>query len=266
MPLRTLGEAVFRLGQISAEQGVTNIDLVRRLADLAAEALGVDVAVLSVFDHGLEQTPCVSCVGGAGTGVVGRTSSPNGWQIDGRGLAQRLASLTPGRIYSLRDFPGEGERRPSRFYSDFQRPVGVADQAVGVFRRADGATLVVCLQNTEPHGQLSDQQLSRAQALAPFIAQCWAAGWRPEPAWLSDLKPQARMILEQLLRGCDDDQIAQRTGLSYHSVRAHLKRLFRDAGVRSRLHLMQACTRCPVDQAVDVVFQGPDPVTGQAVA
>ena len=265
MPLRSLGEAVFRLGQISAEQGVSNVDLVRRLADLTAEALGVDVAVLSVFDRGLADAPCVSCVGGAGSGVVGRGSA-NGWQIDGRGLTQRLAGLIPGRIYSRRDFPGDGDRRPSRFYSDFQRPVGVADQAVGIFRRADGATLVVCIQNTEPHGQLSDQQLAKAQALAPFIAQCWAAGWRPEPAWLAGLKPQARMILDELLRGCDDDQIAQRTGLSYHSVRAHLKRLFREAGVRSRLHLMQACSRCPVDQAVEIVYPGLDPVTGQVVA
>lgn len=61
------------------------------------------------------------------------------------------------------------------------------------------------------------------------------------------LKPLSRGILEQLLEGLDDDQIADRMRLSYHSVRAHLKRLFRDAGVRSRLHLMQACR--PTDGA-----------------
>lgn len=248
MSIRSLSEAVFRLGQISRDASLTNEALLRLLADVTVETLGVDVAALGVYERGIENPSTACCVRGAMTeSEQARLHEQSRWDIDDRVLAQRLAGLRRGRLYHRPDLIAEREFRATRLYKDIQRPMNTADQALALFRRSDGAELLLGINTLDGHGRFPRSVLAKAGALAPYVAQCWAAAWRREPTWMAGLKPQARAILEQLLQGYDDDQIAERTGLSYHSVRAHLKRLFREAGVRSRLHLMQAA-RSPEPQ------------------
>src|SRR5690606_26170313 len=175
------------------------------------------------------------------------------WGLEDLELASRLASLRRGRLYQRSELVTEREGRVTTLRSDFAPRAGLDDQALDLFRRRDGVELLIGINSPAGAGPLSRATLAEAAALAPYVAQCWAAVWRREPAWMAGLKPQAREILERLLQGLDDDQIAKATSLSYHSVRAHLKRMFRAAGVRSRLHLMQSCRRdpCEPELAVD---------------
>jgi DNA-binding CsgD family transcriptional regulator len=253
MSVRSLNDAIFRLGQISADRNLTNTSLIRQLADVAVDSLGVDVAVLCVFERGVESPATARCVRGPWQEFErDRFLEQARWQFDERAVAQRLASLRRGRLYHTPDLIAE---RDPRALDGLPLAAGMDDQAVALYRRSDALELLLAFHRVEGAGPFQRHTLARAGALAPFIAQCWASSWRQEPEWMTHLKPLSRGILEQLLKGFDDDQIADRTGLSYHSVRAHLKRLFREAGVRSRLHLMQACRpdpREPVTFTVEI--------------
>ena len=246
MTTRTLTEAIFRLGRISTSGEMTNASLLKGLADLSAQTLAADVVALAVFERGVEHPA-------ASTYVRGPWNEPERdrfleqaqWTFDERGLGERLMGLRRGRLYHRPEMFNESDPRAAKQF-EVARPLPMGDQAAGLYRRSDGVELLVSIHKLSraglgASGPFTRAQLARAGALAPFVAQCWAASWRHEPQWMTDLKPQARGILEHLLMGYDDDQIADLSGLSYHSVRAHLKRLFRDAGVRSRLHLMQTC-------------------------
>lgn len=257
----SLNEAIFRLGQVSADKAITNASLLRQLSDIAVETLGVEVLVLGVFEKGVECPSTDCCIRGPWTREQGDAYlEQTNWHIDERALAKRLAGLRRGRLYHRPELNGERDALPA---SPFDRPMNQGDQAMALYRRSDGVELLLCLHKTEGSGPFPRTTLARAGALAPYIAQCWAQCWRREPAWMASLKPQGRAILEALLAGFDDDQIAQRTGLSYHSVRAHLKRLFREAGVRSRLHLMQAFKQCGEGSGLMVEF--PEEAAQQAV-
>jgi DNA-binding CsgD family transcriptional regulator len=243
---RTLSEAIYRLGRISTVKSLTNVTLMRTLADLTGETLQADVVAVAVFDRGIEQAAASCCVRGPWSeDLRDRFLEQSTWTFDERATAQRLAGLRRGRLYHRPDLMAEPADARARGYSDPTRALPLGDQASGLYRRSDGLEFLLSIHKVGTQGgnagPFTRAQLARAGALAPFVAQCWATSWRLEPAWMGTLKPQSRVILEQLLEGFDDDQIASRTGLSYHSVRAHLKRLFREAGVRSRLHLMQAC-------------------------
>lgn len=239
MTARSLNEAIFRLGQISADRHLTNATLLKHLADVAVDTLGVDAAVLAVFERGIEGQPSTICVRGPWRELErDRFLEQSRWQFDARAMAHRLSVLRRGRLFHRPDLLSG---RDSIGLDEVPASVGVADQAVALYRRNDAIEMLFAIHRVEGTGPFSRATLARAGALAPFLAQCWAGSWSTEPEWMRALKPVSRAILEQLLQGYDDDQIADRTRLSYHSVRAHLKRLFREAGVRSRLHLMQAC-------------------------
>lgn len=242
MPVKSLNDAIFRLGQVSADRHMTNATLLRQIADIAVDTLGVDVVVLAVFERGVESASTACCVRGPWTeNERDRFLEQTRWQFDECQMAQRLAGLRRGRLYHRPEIMTDRDSRDTRAFDELPQAIGMADQAVALYRRADGVELLLAIHRVEGAGPLPRMILAKAGGLAPFIAKCWAASWHQEPAWMAGLKPLSRAILEQLLQGYDDDQIAERTSLSYHSVRAHLKRLFREAGVRSRLHLMQAC-------------------------
>lgn len=252
MQQQTLREAVFRLGQLSADRALTNSSLLHSLVDILLASLGIDAAGLAVYERGADAPSTECCV----RSTSGATSNGSeAWALGDPSLARRLSGLRRGRLYHRPDLIAEREIRHVRLAGENRQPFNSGDQALALFRRADGAELLLAISTADESGRFSRSVLAKAGALVPYIAQCWAAAWRAEPVWMSDLKPQGRLILENLLQGFDDDQIAARTGLSYHSVRAHLKRLFRDAGVRSRLHLMQACKRDGCAPALDAYAQ-----------
>lgn len=236
-----ISHGAYRLGQISSNPPACNAALLQRIADAAAPGIGTDFLVLAVFEHGIErQAALVSVAGPWPVEAAQRIADVTRWDIRERPLAHRLGSLDRNTVYRRSEIVDDRTFRASRLFAEVLLPMRLAgDQAVAVYRRADGCELMVSAQSLDERKLFSDDTIRRIQSAFAFVGECWAATWRAEPAWMKGLKPQSRRVLDDLLAGYDDDQIAQRTGLTYHSVRAHLKRLFRDAGVRSRLHLMQ---------------------------
>lgn len=243
-----LSDAIFALGMLRAEQPLCNRTLLCRAASIAAEAIPAAGVGLAVFSGDLgEGEPLASCAARrsttepeapadaqaflqlAGSGSSCLFEGP-GWQNDeeGKALAQSLAAM-PGE--ELHEWTGGG-----RLWTSI-----VDGQAgatfCGVFEHEKlNHRLVVVIA-----GVADDASAGRARAIMPYLLDSWKRGWTHEPEWMTNLKPASRVVLELVLQGLDDDQIADISGLTYHSVRAHLKRLFKSAGVRSRLHLMQEC-------------------------
>ena len=236
-----LHDAVYRFGQISAAMTTRSDLLLRHVVEVAADVIDVDVVGAAVYETGIEGAASSACVIGPWTRDESqRFIEQSRWSLEDRILASKLAGRPRGTMYQRNELIEDEDFTTSRLYNDFQKPMGLGDQALGLYRRSDGCELLIGV-NLLGGKRITKRIMEQCHAVAPYMAQAWARGWRREPTWMSELKPQARRVLDHVLEGYDDDQIAERTGLTYHSVRAHLKRLFREAGVRSRLHLMQAC-------------------------
>jgi len=236
-----LAQAVYKLGQVSSNPPACNAALLQKLIDIAAAALGVDFATIAVFEHGVERVACSVQVSGPWpVEACQRISEVSRWDLKDRPLVGRLTGLDRNQMYRRTEIIDEKAFKASRLYDEVLVPMRLTgDSVVGVFHRADGVELMLTFQAMDDKAAVPEDMFRRAQAVASFVAQGWASAWRAEPGWMKALKPQSRRVLDDVLEGYDDDQISDRTGLTYHSVRAHLKRLFRDADVRSRLHLMQ---------------------------
>jgi DNA-binding CsgD family transcriptional regulator len=236
-----LFDAIFQLGSISGDPTLTNECLLRRVAQVIVRGTGVEAAALAVFENGIEQTPSlVRSIGHWPDFEADRASDDHDPAAGERSILGLVRQLSRER-FSAGEFVGEGQRRCERVYSEFHRPMRLVDHALAVFRRDDGVECVIVIRSAPNAEPLGRDTLALGAIMATAAAQCWASAWRREPVWMATLSASSRRVLENLLEGCDDDQIAERTGLTYHSVRAHLKRIFRDAGVRSRLHLIQQC-------------------------
>ncbi len=233
--------AIYRLGQVCGNPPACGSALLRSMIDIAAEALGMDYVSAAVFERGVEGSASAVQVSGAWPAeACQRITEVTRWDLKERPLAAKLAALDRNMVFRRSDIIEERAFKSSRLFMEVLSPMRLTgDCLVALFHRADGAELMLTFQRLDEKGVVPEDVVRKAQAVASFMAQCWASSWRAEPGWMKALKPQSRRVLDDVLGGYDDDQIAERTGLTYHSVRAHLKRLFRDANVRSRLHLMQ---------------------------
>lgn len=236
-----LHDAIFQLGAISGDPTLTNECLLRRMTQVIARGTGVEAAAIAVFENGIEQAPSqIKSIGHWPDAEADRASDDHDPSAGERAIMALVRQLSRER-FSTGEFVGEAAGRCERIYSEFHRSMRLVDHALAVFRRDDGAECVIVVRSAPNAEPLGRDTLTLGAIMATAAAQCWASVWHREPAWMVTLSASSRRVLENLLEGCDDDQIAERTGLTYHSVRAHLKRIFRDAGVRSRLHLIQQC-------------------------
>ena len=241
---RMFAEGVFRLGQLAHHPGMTNQRLLRRISRTLSRYCDIQVVGAAVHERGTDHPATLSH-------IVGPWSDEQAQNFDewSELLVQDTDLLTPlravrrGRIHRLSELVEEEGFRSSRLYNEFLEPMNITDSAFGIYRRADGCELLVAAMTLETTGEVKPESLGRFSRLSHYAAKAWAAAWRFEPSWVMALKPVSHRVLEGVMEGLDDDQIADRLGVTYHAVRAHMKRLFKVAGVRSRLHLMQAYRR-----------------------
>ena len=58
---------------------------------------------------------------------------------------------------------------------------------------------------------------------------------------LRKLPPRTRQVLDQLLQGKSEKEVAKSLGLSVHTVHVHVKTLYKRLGVSSRGELLSRC-------------------------
>lgn len=238
MESQVLHDAIFRLGWLSGDSTITNDSLLKRISEIVARTLGVESAGVAVCENGIERGVTRAAAFGMWANGPAHLSEA---EAAARILGGFAGELGTTHLPDTGENFGDGPCQCELVYSEMHRPMRLADHATVVFRRNDGVELVIVISTGPSNEPISRDTLATASSLVGAAAQAWSSSWHKEPAWMASLSPSSRRVLESLLEGCDDDQIADRTGLTYHSVRAHLKRIFRDAGVRSRLHLIQQC-------------------------
>lgn len=217
--MESLQEVIFALGQLGTSKP-SNGAILEQVGLLLARSVGAEATSVSVHEQGFEN-PVSAWV------VLGAWPRHDAIRLVEPPMSH-LANVERGRLHRL------GAINDERHLA-----LNISDHGLVVVRRADATELLMTISALGGK-RLSDEQLERFGQLALFAARAWSGVWRREPEWAVDLKTPCRNVLEMVVEGLDDDQIATKSGLSYHAVRAHLKRLFRAAGVRSRLHLMQA--------------------------
>ncbi len=238
---KLIDEAVFRLGQLAHHPGLTNKRLLRRLSRTIARYCVIDVVGVAVHERGMAHPADMTHVVGPWSDEeAGGFVDWSRWLAEDADVSERINAAKRNRVHRLSDVVGEDDYKATKLFSQFFEPMNVVDQAFGIYRRADGAELLIAVMALEHTGPLTERNLRRFTKIAPYASKAWAHAWRFEPAWVLKLKPISQRVLEGVMDGLDDEQIGQQLGITYHAVRAHMKRLFREAGVRSRLHLMQA--------------------------
>lgn len=64
----------------------------------------------------------------------------------------------------------------------------------------------------------------------------------PPPKTFADaLPPRRRAVLESLLRGKSEKEVARELGISAHTVHVHVKAIYKSAAVSSRAELLAKC-------------------------
>lgn len=161
MTVRSLNEGIYRLGQFSADRAITNASLLRRLAEIITDTLGIDLVLLAVFERGIESPATAKCVRGPWSDQQrDHYLEQIGIDFDEQATAQRLSGLRRGRLYHRHDLVAEFDSRTTIHYGEFPRPNTLSDQASALYRRSDGIEMLVCLGRIDSAGPI--QQIGRA--------------------------------------------------------------------------------------------------------
>lgn len=94
------------------------------------------------------------------------------------------------------------------------------------------------VQRNVGYGEYKPRHVRIARLLATEMFRLYREGRLEPPAAVEDLPPRLRQIVPLLVTGLSQKQIAQRTGLTYHTVRSYTKQLYDLLGVHSREQLM----------------------------
>ena len=233
-PVDELRYPIFRLGALSEVRDLCNRSRLSRACRIAVHATGAGAVAAAVADapEGGRFNVLASCFAVVDMGDVSGSTITMGsaeWKVEAADFEKAFAEAP-------RDDVVVGNRRDIGGPS-LPAPMGAGRRLIGCFTDAANGRLIYVMFD----GLDDDRSERLARALVPAFVDCVQHSWKPEPDWVRELKPPARRVLELVLLGYDDRQVAEQSGMTYHAVRAHLKRLFKTANVRSRLHLMQVC-------------------------
>ena len=248
---RVVIDAAYDLGALERLGGVQRGAMFQGIAEVVARATGVEgVGVAAHTGSLLEPAVSVGLVGPWTAAERDSFQAQTQWKPKDRIIARRLEHQ-PGPVFRrTEEVVPRNEFLRSRLYTEFQRPRGIGEQASMCLRAPDCSRLFIGIARVGSEFPLSDESIEIAQCLAPFIERCWVSAHRRLPEWVRSLSPRRRRVLELVAEGLDDYQIAREIAVQYHTVRAHLKDLFRAADVRSRLHLIQSINGCCVPPVV----------------
>lgn len=245
------------LSVIPASKGVSNPDVGIRVASEALVYLGG--LVPSAFswcaatgpDGGPDLKHPVVCRPGPGS-----TIDPATYVNDYRwlGMAEdpfRIApEADPGSVVrGVADFGGKEAFRLLPFTTRFLARHGLGSRTV-VYLRDRGPVIAEIALDRAPDAPVPDShELVLLLKLAPLLSQAIAAGSFPDadpdpkpreriPVPVPGLTPREEQIARMIARGLSNREIAQELAISQGTVKIHVGRLYRKAGVSTRARLL----------------------------
>jgi DNA-binding CsgD family transcriptional regulator len=127
----------------------------------------------------------------------------------------------------------------SAAYCDYHRPSGTDDGLMSVVMLSDFQMHAIALFRPPSEGKFSTRDRRMLDVfhaeLAPFLlTELAPPGCNP----VSRLSPRLRQVLDCLLEGDGEKQVAARLGLTPQTVNQYVKAIYRNFGVTSRAELM----------------------------
>ena len=158
------------------------------------------------------------------------SSLPLLWDVDHLTAPLNSVPLTPHRRRFLDDFRDSGIR--SGVFFSLASPT-----------RADERTVISLMSSSPNRLWIVDSVLGQALTLALSVHECLAkrspsVTTRPSPA--ADMPPTQQHILNYLIQGRSDKEIAYHLKLSGHTVDYHMRQLRRRFAARNRVQLVNA--------------------------
>lgn len=205
--------------------------MVDQASDLKLLIISRDLLARAGLSSLLEDEPDIELVGQA---------------IPGEDLDSSLALLTPDLILwdlGWDDSPAEEREMQAELeqlselasegYSimaligsyELARDVWVAGARAILHRDVNLDNLRTAIASALNHFIVLDETLG-AHLLPQFAA--------PEPRQVEDLTPRELQVLQQLAQGSPNKVIAKQLGVSEHTIKFHINRIFKKLGVRSR--------------------------------
>jgi len=139
------------------------------------------------------------------------------------------------------------QRDTSRYLEDFLHRHGHCDEVEMFFRRADGRIAVgVGLMRDEHSGCFRPNELQMLSKIQPFLELALSDyladnspkhEWRHAPFAKGLTNREAEMV-EHLLQGASNREIASRSNVTVATVKAHFFSIFTKTGVSSRTELV----------------------------
>ncbi len=151
---------------------------------------------------------------------------------------------TEDRVVCIDEQIGEAELLQSQYYRDFMVPNDHRHVADMLFRSAGKIIAVVTMLRAASKGPFTQQELAHLRKLQPFLEYALNCVYLPKRVE-QRRDAQARFsltdrevdVLELVVAGASNKEVARELGLSLATVKTHIQHLFQKAEVSSRTAL-----------------------------
>lgn len=164
--------------------------------------------------------------------------------------ALRSREMTSAQRGAYRDAEAFSREYRERclFYAEIVRPQGITNQIVAAVTFRGARTGSIHLERHGPAPDFTERELETVRSLLPAIAITQAALEPPAPgsgseadarlrSRLSGLSTREREVVEHVMRGLSNREIATFCGTSVNTVRNQLSRIFDKVGASNRAEL-----------------------------
>jgi DNA-binding CsgD family transcriptional regulator len=140
-------------------------------------------------------------------------------------------------VQRRRDLVADAKWYDSEYYKVFRQSVELDDTLYG---KISVPGKMICIAIMRPIGQSGFEERERHMMDLALSQMAWP--FQPEDAptdpRLSALQPRLRKVMQHLLQGDSEKQVAAKLGLSKHTVHEYVKMLYQQLGVNSRGELL----------------------------
>jgi DNA-binding CsgD family transcriptional regulator len=157
--------------------------------------------------------------------------------ITGMQSAVLARAIGQGTVLSLDQLVDERTWRRCSFYQHFMRPAALDHGLYSAIRVNDSVCDVLGCWRESNDRPFDEENQAEVALLVEEFSHLWRRRTRAEP-WPGQLAPRHRRVLDLLLTGLSEKQIAAQLGLTPGSLHQYVTTLYRKLGASSRAELM----------------------------
>jgi DNA-binding NarL/FixJ family response regulator len=127
--------------------------------------------------------------------------------------------------------------RTSEHFNKLRQPLGL-DDTIYARIAVPGKVIVLCLLRGVDQKPFTDRESQLADLCLSQMAWPYQPDDAPSDPRVAALQPRLRKVMQHLLEGDAEKQVAAKLGLSKHTVHEYVKMIYQQLGVSSRSELL----------------------------